>query len=778
MIGLVLVSHSAPLAAGLRDLVGQLAPEVPVGVAGGDVDGGLGTSADLVAEAVTAADDGSGVAVLYDLGSARMSAELALEFLDPELAGRTRLVEAPFVEGALAAAAAAAGGTDLDGVLAAAADAGGAASPADTGDVAADAGERASAADAGGPAPVPATGTAADAGIVPGEDVPEGAVVQRRVVLTDPAGLHARPAAAVVRAVGGLDATVRLAVPSRAAPAPAGSLSALLRLSAPTGTEVVVEASGPDAAQAATRVAEVLARAEAPALPTEAPSGTAAGAAPGRRVGPLCRPGLAAVPVPAETYRGAAVERDRLAAALRQVRDELAGGGIIAAHRELVSDPELARAAYREIDAGMPAAAAWWSAVEETRATLAAVPDRLIASRAVDVADVGRRVLGALTGGPVVPAVPDGAVLLADDLPPSLVPELAERGAVGFVLRAGGVRSHAAVLARAAGVPMVVGAGDVLDGVPDGTPVLLDGGTGELTVAPDTVPDAAAGAAGGGARVVLRRPDGTVPRLAANVGSAADARAAVAYGAEGVGLLRTELLFVDRPTLPDEDEQVAWLSGILAACPPGPVVVRTMDLGGDKPVPALGLDPARHGFLGERGLRLCLARPELFGTHLRAVLRAATVRPVEVMVPFVTEPAELAAARDALRDAAAALRDAGVPYAEPAAVGMMVEIPTAAWDVAPFLPLADFLSVGSNDLAQYLSASDRTLAAAAGTYRAGERLVPELVRRLVAAAGTVPVAVCGDLAGDPAYAAEFAAAGVAELSVAPPVLPALRPGAG
>ncbi|GAA4216584.1 dihydroxyacetone kinase phosphoryl donor subunit DhaM [Actinocatenispora rupis] len=736
MIGLVLVSHSAALAAGLRDLVGQMAPGVPVVAAGGDADGGLGTSPDLVADAVTAADSGAGVAILYDLGSARMSAELALEFLDPDVAGRARVVDAAFVEGALEAGVAAAAGGDLSAVATAAAEAG----P-----------ERAE--------PEPAAPVAAD--------------LSERVVLTDPAGLHFRPAAAVVRALTGLSAVVQVAVPGRRS-ASAGSLSGLLRLSAPVGAEVVVSASGPDASAAVARVVDVLSSATDTPAPAEAPraSGTTVGAAPGRRVGPLSRPGLVAVAVPAEEYQGAERERERLDAALRRVRDELAGGGIVAAHRALLADPELTDAAFGAVADGTPAAAAWWAAVERTRAALAAVPDAVIASRAVDVADVGRRVLGALTGHPVVPSVPAGAVLLADDLPPSLVPELAARGAVGFVLRAGGARSHAAVLARAAGVPMVVAAGDVLDAVPDGTPVLVDGGTGELVVDPDErdVPPAAAPVVTG----PVRRADGGELRLAANVGSVADARSAAANGAGGVGLLRTELLFAGRTVLPDEDEQVAWLTGILAACPPGPVVVRTVDLGGDKPVPALGLDPVRHGFLGDRGLRLCLSRPDLFRTHLRAVLRAAAVRPVEVMVPFVTEPAELAAARDALRAAAESLRGDGVPYAEPAAVGMMVEIPTAALSVAPFLPLVDFLSVGSNDLAQYLSASDRTLPEVAGTYRAGERLVPDLVRRLVAEAGSVPVAVCGDLAGDPEYARRLVAAGVAELSMAAPLLPALR----
>jgi multiphosphoryl transfer protein len=868
-VGLVLVSHSAALAAGLRDLVAQMATGVPIVAAGGDPDGGLGTSPDAVAAALTAADSGAGVVVVYDLGSARMSAELAGEFVDPDLAARIRIVDTPFVEGALAAGTAACGGQDLAAVADAArqaaiepipptddttppaadqpappADAGetvpqanasdtvspaaaeGTAPQADIGETVPqpDAGEAVSQAgareavspaaadgalpqpDAGQPVPradaagaaVPpasagaAVPSASAGGTVPPADVGEivlradgggavspvaadGAVpaadAGETVVLVDPAGLHARPAAAVVRALAGLDARAWLSVPGGGS-ASAASLTGLLRLAAPAGTEVRVSAGGPDAAAAVRRIVAALSAAPdepVPVVVAERRTGPVP-AAPGRAVGALRRPVPGEVPVPDEEFAGMAAERERLDAALRRVRGALAGGGIAGAHRTLLDDPELTGTAYRGIDAGMPAARAWWQAVEAARSALSTVDDPLIASRAADVADVGGRVLGELTGHPVRLAVPAGAVLLADDLPPSLVTALAEQGAAAFVLRAGGARSHAAVLARAAGVPMVVAAGDRLDAVPDGTPVLVDGDTGELLPDPPEQPERPAPIPVVAGPVL--RPDGTPLRIAANIGSAADARAATAAGADGVGLLRTELLFTGRAALPDEDEQVAWLTGILAACPPGPVVVRTMDLGGDKPVPALHLDPVRHGFLGERGLRLCLARPALFRSHLRAVLRAAAVRPVELMFPFVTHVDEVRAARAALDAAAASLT--GVEYGAAAAIGMMVEIPVAALDIAPFLPYVDFLSVGSNDLAQYLGAADRTLDTVDAAYRAAEQQVPRLVADLVAAAGDTPVAVCGDLAGDPAYAARFRRAGVAELSMAPPLVPRVR----
>ncbi len=749
-VGLVLVSHSAGLAAGLRDLVLQMAPEVAVALAGGTADGELGTSADLVVDAVRKAESGSGVVLLYDLGSARMSAELACELLEPEEADRVLVVVASFVEGALAAGVAAAGGQSLSEVAAAAQEAG-----RNTGDQ--------------------------DDTVPSGADVDAGASdatsVRREAVLRDPAGLHARPAARVVRALRGLAAQATVALPDGRS-AVAASLTGLLALGASTGSRLTVAASGRDADVALQRIVEVLVDASVDPV-DEVPTGgygtEAVPAAPGRAVGPLNRCVLAPVTVPHEAYGGESYERARLDRAVRDVRDELSEGDLASAHRVLLEDPALLDAAYRCIAAGATAPAAWSGAVGQQHDTLESVPDPLIAARAVDISDVGQRVLGVLTGHPVQVSVPAGSVVLADDLPPSHVTSLAEQGAVGFVLRAGGARSHAAVLARAAGVPMVVAAGEALDVVQDGARVVVDGTTGEVGATTEP-PAAAMVTAASGVVGPLIRPDGSRLRVAANVGSAADARAAAAAGAEGIGLLRTELLFTGRPTLPDEAEQVSWLTGILENCPPGPVVVRTVDLGGDKPVPGLRLDAVRHGFLGVRGLRLCLARPDLFDVHLRAVLRAAAVRPVELMFPFVTEPAEIRAARHALERAAAALRTEGVAYAMPTAVGMMVEIPTAAVQIQPFLPLVDFLSVGSNDLAQYLSASDRTVGAVAGTYRAGERAVPELVAALVAAAGPVgiPVAVCGDLAGDPQYARELVSAGVSELSVAAPLVARLR----
>lgn len=761
--GLVLVSHSAALAAGLRELVAQMAPSVPIGVAGGTDEGELGTSADRVLAAIEQADAGAGVAVLYDLGSARMSAELALDMAaDPDA---VRIVDAPFVEGALEAGVAAEGGRSLDDVVAAARSAAGAEEP---------------------PAPGPPAGA--------------GTAERRTVRLTDPAGLHARPAAAVLRALAGRSADVRMVAEDGRAAA-AGSVTGLLRLALPAGATVTVEATGPDAATAADRVVEALAVPPEPADGPPEPAAPAAGAAegevrglpaaPGTVAGPLHRIRPAEVRVPDEEYRGERTERDRLDAALAAVRGELSGpsgasaaspaGGIADAHLGLLADPELTGDARARIGAGEPAAAAWWGAVGDAAGALAGVADPLIASRAEDVIDVGRRVLTALTGETEPVRVPAGAVVLAGELAPSMVPALAEGGAAALLLRAGGARSHAAVLARSAGLPMVVGLADRMDAVTDATTVLVDGAAGAVRVDP---PAEALAAAGGADRAEtaagpVRGPDGREVLIAANVGSAADARAATGAGADGVGLLRTELLFTGRQDLPGEDEQVGWLSAILAACPPGPVVVRTVDLGGDKPMPALRLDPARNGFLGRRGLRLCLAMPELFRAHLRAVLRAGAVRPLELMFPFVTEPAELAAARAALRAAADELAAEGVDHRWPERIGIMVEIPTSAVDVRPFLPDAEFLSVGSNDLAQYLAAADRTLDLVDGAYRAGERLVPDLVAGLCAAAGEgVPVAVCGDLAGDPEYAARFVAAGVAELSVAAPLVPRLRAALG
>jgi phosphoenolpyruvate-protein phosphotransferase len=345
----------------------------------------------------------------------------------------------------------------------------------------------------------------------------------------------------------------------------------------------------------------------------------------------------------------------------------------------------------------------------------------------------------------------------------------------------GGATSHAAILARALGIPSVVGLGDALLGVKDGTPLVLDGLAGVVEVEPSPealVERERARAAAERRRLEVRRHarepartrDGTRIEVAANVGSAADAAAAVELGAEGVGLLRTEFLFLDRAEAPGEEEQRQVYAAIAAAMDGRRVVVRTLDAGADKPLPFLRQAPEENPFLGVRGIRLALAHPELLRTQLRAILAVAAEHPVSVMFPMVTTIAEYRAARAIADEARAEL---GVP---PVELGVMVEVPAVALQASRFAREVDFFSIGTNDLTQYVTAAERGNGALAellaGPVPAVLRLVAAVTRG--AQAHGRWVGVCGELAGDPAGAALLAGLGATELSMAASRIPEVK----
>ncbi|RZS89367.1 phosphocarrier protein HPr /phosphoenolpyruvate--protein phosphotransferase /dihydroxyacetone kinase DhaM subunit [Motilibacter rhizosphaerae] len=748
-VGLVVVSHVAGVAAGVVELVAQMAPDVVVVPAGGTDDGGIGTSFDLVLAALEQAEHGDGAVVVYDLGSALLTAESALELLDDDRRGRVRIADGPLVEGALAAAVAAQGGADLAAVALAARG---------------------------------ASGTGAE---------PLTSSAGRSAVLVNPLGLHARPAAVLVRALEGRSTEVRVGRPGGPY-ADARSLLGVVGLALRGGDEVEVQAAGADAEEVVAALVALLSSGfgedgEAVEAPPAA-GGTPTCGAPGLAVGSLRRLPPATVRLPEEADRDPAVEQGRLDAALAAA-GRAAAGELAEAHRALLGDAALTAPAGAAVGAGASAERAWWEAVTAARERLAA-GDELVAGRAADVLDVGLAVLAALDPG-CVPA-PDlaglaGAVVVAEDLVPSQVPALAAAGAAGAATAGGAPTAHASLLARGLGLPLLVGCGPGVLDLPEGAAAVLDADAGTL-LAP-AGPEAVATAeervrrgeaerreAARTARAPVVLPDGRVVRVEANVASAAEAAAAREGGADGIGLLRTELLWLGRSDLPDEDEQVALLRAVLAELPGRPVVVRTLDVGGDKDLPALHLDPARSGFLGERGLRHGLAHPELLRTQLRAVARAAYAHDGEVgvMAPMVTFADEVQAFLAALDEAVASL--GGADHRRPDRVGVMVEVPAAALAVDEVAAGLDFVSVGTNDLVQYLVAAERTLPAVAHLHRpdatAVWRVLEQVVRGATAAGATV--AVCGNLAADPQSARRLVALGVGELSVPPPAVAAVK----
>jgi phosphocarrier protein FPr len=799
MVGIVVVSHSARLAEGVVELAREMAGgEVPIAAAGGLDEPGepLGTDAMRVMAALQEVGEGAdgGTLVLMDLGSAILSAETALDFLDDDEKARVRLVAAPLVEGAVAAAAAARAGATLDEAAAEAA----------RGLAGKEAHLGAEAAGGGGEAP-------ADDG---------GGWVSATAVVGGEHGLHARPAAAVVRAAAGLDAEVRIEnVTAGRGPAAARSLTALSTLGALRGHTVRILARGPQAAEALEAVAALVAEDDgAPPAPVAGPEAAAAAApeapdppepgatlrgvpaSPGQASGPARvaggPPPLPDAPAgpPDEERAALAAAREVVAADLRGLRTSAAeragaeAADILDAQLLLLGDEALVEAAEAAVAGGAPAARAWDDAVREAARGYEALDDEYLRARATDLVDVGRRVIERLAG-----AEPEGGagdlepgVLVAGEVGAADAAALDPERVAGMATAGGGPTSHAAIIARALGIPAVAGLGPAVLAVADGTPLLIDGDAGTVVVAPDEEARAAhearreeaegrAAAARARAHEPAATRDGRHVEVAANAGAPGDVERAVAEGADGVGLFRTEFLFMGRADAPDEEEQRAAYAAAAAALAGRRLVLRTLDAGADKPVPYLGQPPEENPFLGVRGLRLSLARPELLLVQLRAALQAAAQAPLGIMFPMVSEAGELREALDLLDEARRSLADEGRGAGE-VEVGAMVEVPAAALAAAALASQVDFLSIGTNDLVQYTMAAER---GNAGVARLSDPVHPAVLRLVAAvteaaARHACRVAVCGEAGSDPAAIPLLVGLGVDELSVAPVRVPLVK----
>jgi multiphosphoryl transfer protein len=806
MTGIVVVSHSRALARAAVELAAEMVPgdQVRIAVAAGLDETTFGTDATAIVDAVTEVDDGSGVVVLMDLGSAVLSAELALELLDPELRERVLLSPAPLVEGLAVAVVAAAGGA---GPAAVAAEAGaalaaklaqlGAAAPG--------------AEPAAGPGEVGSSGTgsgeAESGGSAPGE------FVSGEFEVANPHGLHARPAATLVRGARPDDATVELRnLTTGSGWVPAASLSRVATLGALRGHRLQVRASGPGADRAVQGVLALAARRfDEPAESGPAPAGANAPraghgidvaggpfpAAPGLAIGPAVVPATGRLDLAADAPGDPAAARRRSAAAREAVRADLertreltrrevgeVEAAIFEAHLLLLDDPDLGADAERRMDAGTGPARAWVEAAGRVAAEFEALPDPYLQARAADVRAVADAMARELLGAAGSVAERSGpGILLADDLTPAQVAALDPERVLGIVLAAGSPTGHSAILARARGIPTVVSAGAGVLALAAGTTLALDGTTGELHVDPApavlaelqrrrVAPAAAATAVLAAAAAPARTGDGVPILVAANLGSLADAERAARSGADLAGLVRTEFLFLDRATAPDVDEQFAAYRGLADALGGRRITLRTLDVGGDKPLPYAPQPAEANPFLGVRGIRFALAQRELLRDQLLAVVRVAHETPVSVMFPMVSTLEELAETRRRLDDAVAAI-GRGQPGG--LQVGIMVEVPAAALRAASFAPLVDFLSIGTNDLTQYALAAERgnpQLAALADPLDPGVLALVESVCR--AAAGGPLVAVCGELAADERAARLLVGMGVRELSVAPPAVPAVK----
>ncbi len=472
------------------------------------------------------------------------------------------------------------------------------------------------------------------------------------------------------------------------------------------------------------------------------------------------------------------IERARDRAAERVGEEEAA---VFDAHREFLDDPTLVGDIEAEIEAGIPAEHAVRSAFEDPIARFERMDGRM-AERADDLRDVRDRLLRLLLDVDAIDlsTLPSGTVLLAERLTPSDTAELDPDAVAGVATATGGRTSHTGIIARALSIPAVVGVGDALTGVTAGAEVLVDGEADELVVSPDE--DRRADAGGLDLPVVRERvetADGRAIEVAANVGRTAEVGAASERGADGIGLFRTEFLFLNREEPPDETEQYGAITDALAVFPEDRVVVRTLDVGGDKPVPYLDRPDEPNPFLGRRGIRTSLdEHADLFDTQLRALLRAAEGEQgdgLAVMFPLVTRVEEVEAALDHVESVVDRLAEEGIPHAVPE-LGAMVETPAAAAVADVLAERLDFLSIGTNDLTQYVMAADRENDAVAEYHDPLHPAVLRTIDRTVKAArgGDAWVGMCGEMAGNPALTELLVGLRLDELSMSAVTVPAVK----
>jgi multiphosphoryl transfer protein len=640
-------------------------------------------------------------------------------------------------------------------------------------------------------------------------------VISDPIIVPNPTGLHARPAAVLVNLAKKYKSTIRLKRADKEVSA--RSVVGLMGLEVAHGDTVQLIAEGPDADAAIAELSEALRSGlgEEGAKPVAAPASVATltAAAPPPRprsndpnviLGVAASPGVAVgytyrihhqdIKV-AETAANSNTERRKLEQAIEQAKAEIealrakvhgqadAGkAAIFAAHLELLEDPELADTATNLIDKGKSAAFAWKQSYIAQAEQLAKLKNELLAARANDLRDVGGRVLRILTGAAVESvSYPDNCILLAEDLTPSDTATM-ERGKVlGFCTVGGGATSHVSILARAMDIPAIAGAEQRIMDLPDGTPVILDGSKGKLRLNPsademDRVRETQARLKAkrqadlATAHLPAQTKDGHRIEVVANIGNAQEAEKAVSLGGEGVGLLRSEFVFMERDSAPSEDEQTEIYSTIARILEGRPLIIRTLDVGGDKPLPYLPLPHEENPFLGVRGVRIGFDRPDILRTQLRAILRSSTHGNVKVMFPMIATLDDWRMAKAMLEEERQAL---GVA---PISAGIMVEVPSTAISADQFAKEVDFFSVGTNDLTQYTLAMDRGHPKLAPHVDGLNPAVLSLIGMAARAANAHGkwCGICGGIGSDPQAVPILVGLGVKELSVSVPTIPSIK----
>lgn len=626
------------------------------------------------------------------------------------------------------------------------------------------------------------------------------------IVIPNSAGLHARPAAVLASKAKTFVSEIRLITGNKKINGK--SVVAIMGLSTRKGDSIQIEAEGDDAQQAIDELIQLIndrcgeSDDELPLLKTTGLSQTVqtetatilpgVAASPGVAIGQIFQYKIQQFDVhefaenpklEQQSFEDALVEAAAQIEVIKSALGDPAKQAILSAHQELLQDPDLLALTYASLAEKKTAAWAWRAAFNAYSAKLEAQENSLLKERAADIRDVGRRVLAILAGTDLKKVeVPDGAILIAEDLTPSDTVALDPARVLGFCTRTGGATSHVAILARSLGIPAICGIPQRALSLPDGLLVILDASQGVLNIKPSEQDIEIAKAEQ--QRLKARRQadqagvhqpaftrDQVRIEVVANIRNQSDAREAISQGAEGVGLLRTEFLFAERETGPDETEQKREYCAIAAAVgKERPLVIRTLDVGGDKPLSYLPLPAEDNPFLGLRGIRVSMVRPDLLRVQIKAILQAAHLCKLHIMFPMITSIEELQQAKKIVAEESekAGLKDFKI--------GIMVEVPSVAFMASRFAEQVDFFSIGTNDLTQYVLAMDRghpELARYADAFHPAVLAAIDATCKGAAQHGKW-VGVCGGLASESLATPLLIGLGVKELSCSTPSIAEIK----
>ncbi|MBR9856322.1 MAG: phosphoenolpyruvate--protein phosphotransferase [Gammaproteobacteria bacterium] len=631
---------------------------------------------------------------------------------------------------------------------------------------------------------------------------------QRSAVVRNTYGLHARPGAMLVQAAKPFEADIQVCnLDGDEHWVSAKSLMQVIGLGVKHGHRLLFRAEGPDAEPALNALAEAVDRGLGePFVPPEPKADTVdihephaialntqvqgVAASPGMAIGPIFVDAPVQFDYPQQAENAEAEQQKlegaieqasaELNATLRQTRDTQARD-MMRMHRELLADASLMQGVNCRIKQGLSAAAAWWSEIDAAAGRQAASSDALLAERAADIRDIGRRVMAILCHRHLPPPPTHPYLWLAQDIGPSQLVNLDTTRVLGLVTVGGGASSHSTILARALGIPALVAVDEAVMTLPSGTEAILDGDDGTLWIAPEAAVLEQARAQqqeeqGRIAQDWMHRHEAAVTQdghrveVAANLGDTARVKEVADVGAAGVGLLRTEFMFMTRSRSPDLKDQLALYRQAFDALEGKPLLVRTLDVGGDKPLPYWPMPKEDNPFLGVRGIRLCMQKPDVLETQLRALLMAAGDRPLRIMFPMVADWSEWRWAKARFDTIQAEVQATNVQ------LGIMVEVPSAALNAAVFAEEVDFFSIGTNDLTQYTLAMDR---GNGGLARLSDGLHPSVLRLIkmtvdAAHAKSKWVGLCGELGSDPQALPLLLGLGMDELSVSLKRVPLIK----